>query len=84
MCVCMQEYLFVHNVVSVGVGDSGSPHLSCFKGVEHLVFEQKPQPLPLPFALFASLQTATHSGSLCTHRYLHTPRLFNSEYNIPH
>lgn len=47
-----------------GVGDSVPPHLTGCEGVEHLVFEEEPQPLPLPFALLPALQTPTHGGAL--------------------
>lgn len=52
------------NVFGAGVGDSVPPHLTGCEGVEHLVFEEEPQSLPLPFALLPALQTPTHGGAL--------------------
>jgi len=40
------------------------PHLTGREGVEHLVFEEEPQALPLPLALLPALQAAAHGGAL--------------------
>lgn len=46
------------------------PHLTGREGVEHLVFEEEPQTLPLPLALLPALQAAAHCGSLHGKRHL--------------
>lgn len=43
------------SVFGAGVGDSVPPHLTGCEGVEHLVFEEEPQPFPLPLALLPAL-----------------------------
>lgn len=53
-----------------GAGDSVPPHLTGCEGVEHLIFEEEPQPLPFSFALLTSLQASTHGGALHTKRHL--------------
>lgn len=56
--------------IGAGVGDSVPPHLMGCEGVEHLVFEEEPQPLPFPLALLPALQAAAHGGALHTKRHL--------------
>lgn len=53
-----------HESFGAGAGDSVPPHLARCEGVEHLVFEEEPQSLPLPLALLSALEAATHCGAL--------------------
>lgn len=53
-----------HESFGAGVGDSVPPHLASCEGVEHLVFEEEPQSLPLPLALLPALEAAAHCGVL--------------------
>lgn len=53
-----------HESFGAGAGDSVPPHLASCEGVEHLVFEEEPQPFPLPLALLPALEAAAHCGAL--------------------
>ena len=46
------------------------PHLRACEGVEHLVFQEEPQPLPLPLALLPALQAAANHRALGPQRHL--------------
>lgn len=61
---CKKKLVSNHESFGAGAGDSVPPHLASCEGVEHLVFEEEPQSLPLPLALLPALEAAAHCGAL--------------------
>lgn len=61
---CKEKLVSNHESFGAGAGDSVPPHLASCEGVEHLVFEEEPQLLPLPLALLPALEAAAHCGAL--------------------